>query len=97
MRNQESIYSNHPNFSYTLQATVKSIAGGKVVYTDSKGNEKSVQADSIVIWSGLKPRMDEAEKFIGSANDVLLVGDCTGRNGSIQKVMRSTFFVASQV
>jgi len=97
MRNQESIYSNHPDFSYELQATVKSITGGKVVYKDSKGNEKSVQADSIVVWSGLKPRMDEAEKFIGSANDVLLVGDCNGRNGSIQKVMRSTFFVASQI
>jgi len=97
MRNQESIYSNHPDFSYALQAKVKSITGGKVVYTDSKGSEKSVQADSIVIWSGLKPRMDEAEKFIGSANDVLFVGDCTGTNGSIQKVMRSTFFAASQV
>ena len=97
MRNQETIYSNHPDFSYTLEATVKSITGGKVVYTDSKGSEKSVQADTIVAWSGLKPRMDEAEKFIGSANDVLLVGDCTGTNGSIQKVMRSTFFVASQV
>jgi thioredoxin reductase len=97
MRNQETIYSNHPDFSYTLQATVKSITGGKVVYTDSKASEKSIQADSIVIWSGLKPRMDEAEKFIGSADDVLFLGDCTGGNGSIQKVMRSTFFVASQV
>jgi thioredoxin reductase len=97
MRNQESIYSNHPNFSYALQATVKSITGGKVVYTDSKGAEKSVQADTIVAWSGLKPRMDDGEKFIGSANDVIFIGDCTGTNGSIQKVMRSTFFAASQV
>jgi thioredoxin reductase len=97
MMNQETIYSNHPNFSYALQATVKSITGGKVVYTDSTGSEKSVQANSIVIWSGLKPRMDEAEKFIGSANSVLFVGDCTGTNGSIQKVIRSTFFMASQV
>jgi|WetSurMetagenome_2_1015567.scaffolds.fasta_scaffold50082_1 thioredoxin reductase len=97
MMNQQNVYKNHPNFSSVLEATVRSITGGKVVYTDSTGSEKSVQADSIVIWSGLKPRMDEAEKFIGSANDVLLVGDCTGTNGSIQKVMRSTFFMASQV
>ena len=97
MMNQQNIYQNHPNFSYVLEATVKSITGGKVVYTDSTGSEKTVQADGIVIWSGLKPRMDEAEKFIGSANSVLFVGDCTGTNGSIQKVMRSTFFVASQV
>jgi len=97
MRNQEAIYQNHPDFSYALKATVKSITGGKVTYTDSAGIEKSVQADSIVIWSGLKPRMDEAEKFIGSANDVLLLGDCTGRSGTIQKTIRSAFFVASQV
>jgi len=94
---QERIYKNHPNFSYVMKTTVKGIAGGKVTYTDEKGAENSIQADSIVIWSGLKPRMDEAEKFIGSADEVLLLGDCTGKNGRIRKTMRSAFFVASQV
>ena len=56
--------------------------------------ENSIQADSIVIYSGLKPRMDEAEKFIGSADEVLLLGDCTGQNGTLQKTIRSAFFVA---
>lgn len=95
--NQEDIYQNHPNFSYVLEAMVKSITGGKVTYTDSKGIETSIPADSIVIYSGLKPRMDEAEKFIGSANQVLPLGDCTGKNGNLQKAVRSAFFVASQV
>jgi len=95
--NQERIYKNHPNFKYFMKTTVKGIAGGKVTYTDEKGAENSIQADSIVIWSGLKPRMDEAEKFIGSADEVLLLGDCTGRGGRIQKTIRSAFFVASQV
>jgi pyruvate/2-oxoglutarate dehydrogenase complex dihydrolipoamide dehydrogenase (E3) component len=94
---QERIYKNHPNFKYFMKTMVKSIAGGKVTYTDEKGAENSIQADSIVIWSGLKPRMDEAEKFIGSADEVLLLGDCTGRNGRIRKTIRSAFFVASQV
>ena len=95
--NQERIYKNHPNLSYIMKTVVKSITGGKVTYRDSKGTEKSIQADSIVIWSGLKPRMDEAEKFIGSADEVLLLGDCTGKGGRIQKTIRSAFFVASQV
>ena len=86
-----------PNFNYVLNAKVKDITGGKVTYTDSTGKEKSVQADSIVIWSGLRPAMDEAEKFIGSSDDVLLLGDCAGKGGSIQKAIRSAFFVASQV
>jgi pyruvate/2-oxoglutarate dehydrogenase complex dihydrolipoamide dehydrogenase (E3) component len=97
MKNQQKVYQNHPDFSAVLQATVKDITGGKVTYTDSTGSQNSVQADSIVIWSGLKPRMDEAEKFIGSAEDVLLLGDCTGRGGTIQKTLRSAFFVASTV
>jgi 2,4-dienoyl-CoA reductase-like NADH-dependent reductase (Old Yellow Enzyme family)/thioredoxin reductase len=94
---QERIYKNHPNFSYVMKTVVKSITGGKVTYADSKGAENSIEADSIVIWSGLKPRMDEAEKFIGSADEVLLLGDCTGKNGRIRKTIRSAFFMASQV
>jgi hypothetical protein len=61
------------------------------------GSEKSVQADSVVIYAGLKPTMDEAMKFEGSADEVLLLGNCTGKNGTIQKTIRSAFFVASQV
>ncbi|MBN1626102.1 MAG: FAD-dependent oxidoreductase, partial [Deltaproteobacteria bacterium] len=95
--NQERIYKNHPNFKYFMKTAVKSITGGKVTYTDENGAENTIQADSIVIWSGLKPRMDEAEKFIDSADEVLLLGDCTGNGGRIHKVIRSAFFVASQV
>jgi NADPH-dependent 2,4-dienoyl-CoA reductase/sulfur reductase-like enzyme len=97
MQNQQAIYQNNPDFTSVLQATVKSITGGKVTYTDSKGAENSVQADSIVIYSGLKPRIDEAEKFIGSAAEVLPLGDCTGKNGTLRKTIRNAFYVASQV
>jgi len=97
MSNQEGIYRNHPDLKYFTETTIKSITEGKVVYADAKGVENSIQADSIVIYSGLKPRMDEAEKFIGSADEVRLLGDCTGQNGTIQTTIRSAFFVASRV
>jgi pyruvate/2-oxoglutarate dehydrogenase complex dihydrolipoamide dehydrogenase (E3) component len=97
MMNQIGILEAHPNFNCVLQATARSISGGKVTYLDSKGIEKSIQADSVVIYAGFKPRMDEAMKFTGSAPNVLLLGDCTGKNGTIQKTIRSAFFVASQV
>jgi 2,4-dienoyl-CoA reductase-like NADH-dependent reductase (Old Yellow Enzyme family)/thioredoxin reductase len=95
--NQEDVYNSSKDFSYALGVTVKDITGGKVTYTDYNGSSKSIQADSIIVWSGLKPRMDEAEKFIGSADDVLFLGDCTGDGGTIHKTIRSAFFVASQV
>jgi len=94
---QERIYKNHPDIKYFMKTTVKSIAGGKVIYMDEKGTENSIQADSIVIWSGLKPRTEDAENFAGSADEVLLVGDCTGENGRILKTIRNAFYVASRV
>jgi pyruvate/2-oxoglutarate dehydrogenase complex dihydrolipoamide dehydrogenase (E3) component len=94
---QERIYKNHPDFTYHMKTIPKSISGGKVTYTDEKGAEKSIQADSIVIWSGLKPRTEDAEKFVGSADEVLLVGDCKGDTDRLIKTMRHALFVASQV
>ena len=95
--NQENIYRNSKDWAAIMGARVKDIGGGKVTYTDSSGQVKSIQADSIVVWSGLKPRMDEAEKFIGSAAEVKFLGDCTGGCGTLQKAFRSAFFVASLV
>jgi pyruvate/2-oxoglutarate dehydrogenase complex dihydrolipoamide dehydrogenase (E3) component len=97
LMNQIQILENHPNINFELESTVKNIAGGKVTYTDSKGAEKSVQGDSIVCWSGLKPRMDQAEKYIGTAEQVLFVGDCTGKAGTVQKTQRQAYFIASQI
>jgi NADPH-dependent 2,4-dienoyl-CoA reductase/sulfur reductase-like enzyme len=95
--NQTNLYRNHPDFKYFLKTTVKGIAGGNVTYADEKGVEKSIQADSIVIWSGLKARTEDADNFAGSANEVLLVGDCTGEKGRINRAIRSAFFVASRI
>jgi hypothetical protein len=41
--------------------------------------------------------MDDAEKFIGSAGQILFVGDCTGLAGTVQKTQRQAYFVASQI
>lgn len=94
---QTNLYRNHPNFKYFLNTVVKSITGGKVTFTDEKGVENSIQADSIVIWAGLKARTEDADNFAGAAAEVLLVGDCTGERGRINRATRSAFYVASRV
>jgi thioredoxin reductase len=96
-QNQLWIIEGHPDFNYILEAIVTRIADGKVFYKDAAGSEKSVRADSVVIYAGLKPRTDEALKFSDAARQVLLLGDCTGTAGTIQKAIRSAFFMASQV
>jgi pyruvate/2-oxoglutarate dehydrogenase complex dihydrolipoamide dehydrogenase (E3) component len=97
MEIQIDLYKNDENISYALETIATGISGGTVTYRDAAGDEKSVKADSVVIFAGLKPRMDEALKFSGSAGQVLLLGDCTGEAGTLQKTIRSAFFTASQV
>ncbi len=97
MMNQVQILENHPNINFEIETTVKNIKGDTLTYTDSTGAEKTVKADSFVIWLGNKARMDEAEKFLGSADQVLFAGDCTGKCGTVQKTQRQAFFIASQI
>jgi NADPH-dependent 2,4-dienoyl-CoA reductase/sulfur reductase-like enzyme len=85
------------NYDYFAEVMVKGISAGKVTYVDAKGKEKSIKADSVVIYAGLRPRNDEALKFYGTARQFITAGDCTERGGNIQKAIRSAYFAASQI
>jgi thioredoxin reductase len=92
------VYSHMDNFSAITGVAVTRIAEGKVTYKDASGIEKSINADSVVIYSGLKARQDEALKFYGSAGNAFYpVGDCTAKGGNVQKSVRSAFLAASQI
>jgi 2,4-dienoyl-CoA reductase-like NADH-dependent reductase (Old Yellow Enzyme family)/thioredoxin reductase len=91
------MYQKTENLSCIVQVTATRISEGTVTYMDAKGSEKSIQADSVVVYAGLKPKLDEAMIFSSSAAQVLFLGDCTGRAGNLQKAIRSAFFTASQV
>jgi NADPH-dependent 2,4-dienoyl-CoA reductase/sulfur reductase-like enzyme len=92
------VYDHLENFSYILEAIATRISDGKVTYTDVDGNEKSIQADSVALYSGLKAKQDEALKFYGSAgNAFFTIGDCTGKCGDVQKVIRNAYFTACQI
>jgi pyruvate/2-oxoglutarate dehydrogenase complex dihydrolipoamide dehydrogenase (E3) component len=97
MEIQIDLYKHHENITYELETVATGISKGKVAYRNATGVEKSVKADSVVIYAGLKPRTDEAIAFSGAAGQVLLLGDCTGAAGTLQKNIRSAYFVASQV
>jgi pyruvate/2-oxoglutarate dehydrogenase complex dihydrolipoamide dehydrogenase (E3) component len=84
------------NFSYVTGAVATSISNGKVTYTDANGNEKSVKADDVVIWAGLKSRKDKAMKFYGSAPRFFVVGDCR-KVGDLHSSNRTAFGAASQI
>lgn len=91
-------YEHLDNFYYVLEAVPKGISEGKVTYTDAGGNEKSIQADSVVLYGGLRQKKADAMKFAGSAaNAFLAIGECGGKGGNILNVTHSAFFAASQI
>lgn len=94
---QTKLYKGLPNFKYSLNNKVTDIQGGKVTYTDKDGANQTIEADSIVLWNGLKPRTQEAASFMGSAPEVHVLGDCNGQNGRIISATRNAFIVASRV
>jgi 2,4-dienoyl-CoA reductase-like NADH-dependent reductase (Old Yellow Enzyme family)/thioredoxin reductase len=85
------------NFSYITEVTTTGISEGKVTYVDAKGNEKSIQTDSVVVSAGRRPRRDEALKFYGSVDRFFMIGDCNNAVGNVQKCIRSAFATASQL
>jgi NADPH-dependent 2,4-dienoyl-CoA reductase/sulfur reductase-like enzyme len=91
-------YQNMKNFTPITNAVTTRISKKKVTYKDASGNEKSIPADSVVIYAGLRPMQEEALTFYGSAgNGFYITGDCTGRCGDLQKSIRSAFLAGSQV
>jgi NADPH-dependent 2,4-dienoyl-CoA reductase/sulfur reductase-like enzyme len=92
-----NVYEHMANFDYITEAVLTSISDGKITYKDAKGDDKSIQADSVVLYAGLKAKQDEAMKFAASAGRFRVLGDCTGRAGNVQKSIRSAFFTASQI
>lgn len=93
----QETYEDLKNFSIITRGAATGISAGKVTYKDTGGSEKSIAADSVVLFSGLKPKKDEALQFYGAAAQFFAVGDCSEKGGNIQKCTRSAFFAASQV
>jgi len=81
---------------FLIEAQVTGISTGKVTYVDAKGNEKSIQADNVVISAGRQPRKEEAQKFYGTADRFFTIGDCDSA-GSVRSCTRTAFTAASQI
>jgi len=91
-------------FSYVTGAAVKMISGGRVVYTDAGGGEKSIPADTVVFLAGREPRLDEAIGFYGAAGRFFVIGDCSMDgdlvrigDGNLRTSQRTAFAAASKI
>jgi 2,4-dienoyl-CoA reductase-like NADH-dependent reductase (Old Yellow Enzyme family)/thioredoxin reductase len=84
------------NLKCIVNARCESIAEGKVAYIDASGTGHELEAGSVVIAAGMKPRNDLAIKFFSCAERVYMIGDCVAA-GNVQKAVRSAFSAASMI
>jgi 2,4-dienoyl-CoA reductase-like NADH-dependent reductase (Old Yellow Enzyme family)/NADPH-dependent 2,4-dienoyl-CoA reductase/sulfur reductase-like enzyme len=84
------------NFRYILQARCNGIGADKVTYIDVGGAEHAIEAGSVVIAVGMKPKNDLALEFYGVGDRFFMIGDCDVA-GNVQKAMRSAFSTASML
>lgn len=91
------LYLDMKNFSFMTEVTAKGISDGKVTYLNAKGSAKSIQADSVVVYAGFKPKLDEALRFSDSAERFFIIGDCDEVGGMVRACTRTAFAAASQI
>ncbi len=89
-------WEQRKNLKCIVNARCKSIDTDKVTYTDADGKEKTVDAGSVVLAVGMKPRNDEALKYTGCADRFFLIGDCSCA-GNVLKANRSAYSIASML
>ena len=80
------------NIQYILNARCIGISDG-VTYRDADGAEQKLEAGTIVIAAGMKPRLDEAMALHDTSGRFIMVGDCS-TPGNVQKAMRTAFSAA---
>jgi 2,4-dienoyl-CoA reductase-like NADH-dependent reductase (Old Yellow Enzyme family)/thioredoxin reductase len=89
-------WEKQPNLTCIVKARCTGIGANRVAYTDADGEEHDIEAGSVVIAAGMKPRNDLALKFYGAAGSFFMIGDCSAA-GNIQKAMRTAFATASML
>jgi len=89
-------WEKQANLRCIVNARCTGIGEHEATYTDAEGAEHAVEAGSVVIAVGMKPKTDAALEFYVAADRFFVIGDCNVV-GNVQKAMRSAFSIASML
>lgn len=67
-----------------------------VLVQTAEGYEKLIEADTVIISTGLMPRKEEAFSFYGLTNKTYMIGDCE-RSAKVGEATERAYFVASNI
>ncbi|MEM3550955.1 MAG: FAD-dependent oxidoreductase, partial [Candidatus Bathyarchaeia archaeon] len=89
------------NLKYILNARCTNIHEKTVTYVDRNNLEHKIEADTIVISVGMKPKTEETFKLTKELAEAgvkfYIVGDCAQTKGNIQKAIRSAYAAAASI
>ncbi len=78
------------------EATMKDIKPGKITYTNSKGEDIELPADTVVLAMGARPENSLAKRLGGLGVEVKIIGDA-GKVGRISSAIEQGFDLARAV
>lgn len=79
-----------------VEVNCREIKENGVLIADKDGNESFIEADHVLISTGIVPLLEEREKFQYSAIDVRYIGDCD-YGGTIRQAVHSGYDAAMTV
>ena len=84
-------FSKEPNLTIITGGRCTSLSETCVTYTDSEGNSKQLDTDSIIIAVGMKPL--NPDRFMGLSDSFTAIGDCA-KVGTVETAVRNGFYSA---
>ncbi len=90
---EELVGQVHDHCDAITGAKVTKIEADGVTYTDPKGTEHKISADTVILAVGMKPRAALAETFRPCAEEFRKFGDCV-KVGDVKTVTRAAFDAA---
>lgn len=84
------------NFHYITHATAQEFLPNGVVYKDKAGNLQNLEADTIIVSSGVSACQDDYAEFAAAADEFYVIGDCKDPR-DVRHAMKSAFCVASRM
>jgi len=82
--------------SWKMETSCTEITEKGVTIINKNGDESFIEADTVILATGMKPLRQLAEAFSGIVSDVKIIGDCV-RPGNVSDATYGGFFAATSI
>lgn len=82
--------------TYYTNATCTGVTDQGLTYRDKDGAEHLIEADTVIVAAGMRPRLDAAMSFAGCARDWEQIGDCIAPS-NVRNAVRTGYDAANRI